>query len=408
MKILFLSAWFPYPPINGAKIRIYNLIRQLAKKHEITLLAYSQTIPMRKMPEYIPELEKYCRSVKVMPARFFNPEGFPSLKSLFSPIPRFVAQTYSSDMAELIKNELNQYSFDVVIASEVSAPTSIAKLASEIKGVPKILDAIEIALSKERYENQLRLQAKIRYGLTWFKLRWFTKDVLRKSDACTVPSREEKNNLQILARREYPIEVIPHALDLNQYQGDYDPPVQNSLVFTGSFTYYANLDAVKYFIDKIFPNIQKQEPTVNLKIIGALNGIEPAQFPGYEAMSFTGLLEDVRPEVAKSWLSIVPLRMGAGTRLKIVESMALGTPVVSTSKGAEGLEVTHGENILIADTPGEFSQAVLDVLNSSSLRQKLSQGGRALIAEKYNSEVAGAKFCEFMERVVHSSRSFRQ
>lgn len=407
MRILFLSAWFPYPPINGAKLRIYNLIRQLAKNHEITLLAFAQTIPLDKAQGYIPELEKYCRSVNVVPAHFFNPQDLRSYKAFFSLVPRSVVQTYNTEMADLIEDTLRSDTYDVIVASEVYAPALVSLLASGIQGVPKILDALEVALAKDAYESQTRLYSKLRNGLTWLKLRRFTKDVLRKSDACTVPSKEEKENLQVLARKKYPVEIIPHSLDLDQYQAYYEAPVPNTLVFTGSFSYYPNIDAVQYFTSEIFPIIRKHEPAAHLKIIGNLHGMEPRQFPGHESMTFTGLLTDVRPDVANSWVSIVPLRMGAGTRLKIVEAMALGTPVVSTTKGAEGLEATHGENILIADTPAEFSQAVLDVLCAPRLRQKLSAGGRALIADKYDSEVMGAKFSALIERVVKSSHPLR-
>jgi len=405
VKILFLSAWLPYPPINGAKIRIYNLVRQLSKKHEITLLSFAQTIPIEKAIESVPVLEKYCRSVKIVQAQTFKPSGFRTYKGFLSTVPRSVYQTYSDEMAELIRDTLHHNSFDVIVASEVYAPSLVSLLISDIQGIPKILDAIEIALAMDAYKSQKRVLSRVRNGLTWIKLRQFTKNMLRKSTACTVPSSEEKKNIISLVDERYPVEIIPHSLDLDQYKESYELAEPNTLVFTGSFTYHANLDAVRYFSNDIFPEIRKQLPPARLKVIGNLNGIEPEDIHGYDAMTFTGLIQDVRPEVARSWLSIVPLRVGAGTRLKIIESMALGTPVISTSKGAEGLDVSHGKNILIADTPDEFIQAVLNVMRSSELRKRLSDGGRALVAEKYNSEVIGEKFNEFMEYVVNSSRN---
>ncbi|MCI0555679.1 MAG: glycosyltransferase family 4 protein [Anaerolineae bacterium] len=402
MKILFLSAWLPYPPINGAKIRIYNLIRQLAKKHEITLLAFARTLPIEPSSNYMPELEKYCRSVRVVAGQEFNPRSLTALRGFFSSVPRSVIQTFSDEMLDLLNDALHREKFDVVIASEVSPPSLVSFLASRITDTPKILDALEIALAKEIYQSQTRLDRKIRTALTWFKLRAYTRDLLLRSSGCTIPSLEEKEIMQGLVPAGYPIEIVPHSLDLDRYMEIDEPIVPNSLAFTGSFTYHPNLDAVQYFTNTMFQSIRDKEPATRLKVIGNLNGVEPTQFPGYQSMSFTGLLRDVRADVAKSWLSIVPLRLGAGTRLKIVESMALGTPVVSTSKGAEGLEVVHGENILIADTPEEFSDAVLSVLQSPPLREKLSKGGRALVAEKYDSEAVGRIFDAFMERVVNS------
>lgn len=399
MKILFLSAWLPYPPVNGAKIRIYNLIRQLSKQHEVTLLAFAQTIPLTKAPESISELEKYCRSVHVVQARTFTPSGLSAYKGFFSLTPRSVIQTYSAEMEELIKTAFGYGGFDVVIASEVSAPALVSLLASKVKDAPKILDSIEIALAKDSYERQTSLRGKFRNGLTWFKLKWFTKKMLGETNGCTTPSNEERKNILGLAPKNFPVAVVPHSLDLERYQLQLEPK-PNTLVFTGSFTYNANLDAVQYFARDIFPTIRKQEPTVHLKILGSLNDEEPSKFLGHEAMTFTGLLQDVRPEVAKSWLSVVPLRMGAGTRLKIIESMALGTPVVSTRKGAEGLDVKHGENILLADTPVEFSKAVLDVLHTPLLRSSLSKKGQALVKAKYSAEAMGTKFNSLLQQIV--------
>lgn len=402
MKILFLSAWLPFPPINGAKLRIYNLIRELAKKHDITLLALSQTIPIEETPRSISTLETYCRSVKVVPARIFRPVGFSIYKGLFSITPRSIVQTYNDEMAQLVENALEQEIYDVVVASEVSAPSFVSLLASKIKSVPKILDAIEIELAIDAFKCQTHLQAKIRCGLTLFKLRTFTRYMMCKTNACTVPSEMEKRNLEVLSPTGYSIEVLPHSLDLEQYNSCWGMPEPNSLVFTGSFTYYPNLDAIKYFALEIFPLIRDQEPAATLKVIGNLNKVETSKFPGYASMIFTGLLQDVKSDVARSWLSIVPLRLGSGTRLKIIESMALGTPVISTSKGAEGLEVTHGENILIADTPQDFSSAVLEVLHCTLLREKLSIGGRVLVASLYNVDVMGNRFNTLLERIVQS------
>ena len=121
MKILFLSNWFPYPPINGAKIRIYNLIRELAKKHEITLLSFAQTIPNEEAKKQVPKLEQYCRSIDIMPARKYSPKSFAGYKCLLSIQPRVVAQTYSPEMEKLVEKKINSDSFDILIASEAFA-----------------------------------------------------------------------------------------------------------------------------------------------------------------------------------------------------------------------------------------------------------------------------------------------
>ena len=399
MKILFLSTWFPYPPLNGAKIRIYNLLQELSKLHEVTLLSFTQTIPLENARQQIPFLEQYCRSVDVVQAIPYAPNSFASFKGFFSLMPRSVVQMYSSEMTKLIINKLKSDAFDVVVASEVNAPSVTSLMASRIDEIPVILDAIEVGLAKQEYHEESLPLVRFRRGLTWFKLRNFTKGLLLRSSACTVPSIQEKSNLLEISD-QIRIEIIPHSLDLNHYKGSFGSPDKNSLVFTGSFTYEANLDAAYYFLEMIYPKIKAELPDVKMNIVGSTNGIDISTWPVNGNIFFAGLLNDVRPIVSQSWVSVVPLRIGAGTRLKIIESMALGTPVVSTSKGAEGLEVENGENILIADNPVEFANAVLYILRNTQLREKISQAGLKLVKEHYSSEAMGRKFNSLLEEVA--------
>jgi polysaccharide biosynthesis protein PslH len=322
------------------------------------------------------------------------------VKGFFSPLPRSVVQTYSLEMQRLIEESLKSQAFDVVVASEGHAPALSSLLASTISGVPKILDALEISLAKDAYQNEPRLVRRLRNGLTWFKLREFSKHTVQKCDACTVPSVQEERILREILPHDFPVEIIPHGLDIDYYESAHTAAQSNSMVFTGSFRYHANLDAVQYFREEIYPEIQLSEAKVRFKVIGISDRMTSKSIVESDSVEFMGLIQDVRPEIAKSWLSVVPLRTGAGTRLKVIESMALGTPVVSTSKGAEGLEVTHNENILIADTPSEFSKAVLSLLRSPELRRKLSRAGHQLVREKYSSEVMGRKFESLLKRVV--------
>jgi len=404
LKILFLSSWFPYPPINGAKIRIYNLIRELSKYHEITLLSFSRTISVEEARNNISHLNQYCRTVKVVAARPYNPNSRDAFKGFFSLKPRSVVQTYSSEMAELVAETLKSDTYDVVVASEVNMPYLVSQLASEVAGIPIILDAIEIALAKDAYRQESSPIRRLRNGLTWFKLKNFTKSLLHQVDACTVPSEQERLNLLEIMPNHPNIKVIPHSLDLERYTDSYGDPRPNLLAYTGSFSYHANLDAAYYFLDEIYPLVKMSVPEVYLQIIGNIDGVNLDKWPVDKSVNFTGLIYDVRVPVAQSWVSIVPLRVGAGTRLKIIESLALGTPVVSTSKGAEGLELVDGKNILIADTPSAFANAVACVLQNPDLREKLSYEGRKLVREKYSSNVMGASFNALLENVVHSDR----
>jgi glycosyltransferase involved in cell wall biosynthesis len=172
------------------------------------------------------------------------------------------------------------------------------------------------------------------------------------------------------------------------------------LVFPGALTYDANFDAMAFFLRKVFPAVKVRQPAVVLRITGKTDGVLVNRLPLDERVILTGYLEDIRPTVAQSWVCVVPLRVGGGTRLKILEAMALGTAVVSTSKGAEGLEVTPGEDILIADEPTEFADAVLCLLDEQALRAKLAVKGRRLVHERYGWEHITKKLEQLLYQVV--------
>jgi glycosyltransferase involved in cell wall biosynthesis len=343
--------------------------------------------------------------VKAVPALPYYPSTLNAFLGLFSGKPRSVIQTYSHKMSALIKEALKNESYDVMVASEVNMPYLVSQLASEVTGIPKIIDAIEFSLAKDAYNNSETMSQRFRNGLTWLKLRGFTKSILQNVDACTVPSEQEKKNVLEIIPGYTNVKIIPHSLDITQYSVSVDNPSPDSLVYTGSFTYFANLDAMDYFLKDIYPQIKLSAPKVRLQVIGDTGNAQLEKWLIDEGVTFTGLIQDVRPNIAKSWLTIVPLRFGAGTRLKIIESLALGTPVVSTSKGAEGLDVINGKNILLADTPSDFANAVLGVLKNRDLRESLSREGRNLIVEKYSSSSMGIKFNSLLEKVVYSNNS---
>jgi glycosyltransferase involved in cell wall biosynthesis len=227
---------------------------------------------------------------------------------------------------------------------------------------------------------------------------------LHQFDGCTVASQQERENVLSVAPNCRRVVVVPNGIDLDWYKGDFGAPEPGTLVFPGALTYDANFHAMAFFLHQIFPLVKARQPEVVLRITGKTNGVPVDCLPLDGSVILTGYLDDVRPIVAQSWACVVPLRVGGGTRLKILEAMALGTPVVSTSKGAEGLEITPGENILIADEPTEFADAVLRLLYDPALRAKLTANGQRLVREQYGWEQIGKKLDQFLHQVVQRYR----
>jgi glycosyltransferase involved in cell wall biosynthesis len=177
-------------------------------------------------------------------------------------------------------------------------------------------------------------------------------------------------------------------------------PAPDTLIYSGSLTYHANYAAVDFFLRDIFPIIRAQRPGARLTVTGRLDGVPTERLSQQPGVTFTGYLDDIRPLIAGSMVNIVPLRSGGGTRLKILESLALGTPVVATPKGAEGLDLVPGRDLLIADQPADFAQAVLSLLADPDLRQTLRHNGRTAVEARYDFARIGESFCEFVESVV--------
>jgi glycosyltransferase involved in cell wall biosynthesis len=215
--------------------------------------------------------------------------------------------------------------------------------------------------------------------------------------ACTVVSEMEKKRLEEMVPGYQRIEVIPNGVDLDSYLGLHTNPNPKQMIFTGSFTYRPNFEAMEWFTSQVYPQVLAQEPDAKLTITGNSSNL---QLSNSKQVSYTGYVEDVRPLIASSWLSLVPIFTGGGTRLKILEAFALKTPVIATSKGAEGLDVTHDEHILIADTPEDYTRQTLRLLKDDELRKRLVKNAYKLVEEKYDWAVIMPKFLRLVQRVA--------
>lgn len=375
MNILFLSSWFPYPPDTGGKIRIFNMVKYLSEHHQITFLAFSRS--GRVGVNRLKEMGRYCSNI-------IEPEVMPKPKGIIgylSPNPRW----HSKEMRTKIKEAIKSQCFDVLIAAEILAGFYGAKISS----IPRILDNCELTVLIERYKDELNRIKRLYHYYEWRKKRNFTANLARQYDACTVVSEQEKNNLLDLIHEKKHVFIVPNGVDVYTNIGNFGQSQPYSMVYPGALSFHANLDAMEFFLTSIFPLIRSKYSKATLRITGNNTTVELNHLPIGEQFGviLTGYLHDVRPCIAQSKVCIVPLRLGGGTRLKILEAMALGTPVVSTSKGAEGLCVTHGKNILIADSPETFTNAVCQLFKNNALREKIIRNAHKLVTEKYDWKI---------------------
>lgn len=390
MKILFLSRWFPYPMNNGSKLRIYNLLRGLNQHHDVTLLSFADQPGAD--PE-APEIREICSRVRVIAWKEFSPTTLRARLAVLSFQPRSVVDTFSSEMAQAITEFLNEQRYDLVIASQLQ----MAAYYPYFQDVPAIFEELEIGFFHDRafsVDGTMRL----RQSLTWFKLRMYLSRLLDAYQACTVASAQE---LQLVAGNfpgyTKPIDVIPNCLNVDDYKNITAERKPNTLIFTGPFTYRANYDAMLWFVGEVFPLILKEVPDVQLIITGDHTNLP---LPSSENVTLAGYVNDIKTLIASCTISIAPLLSGGGTRLKILEAMALGTPVVSTSKGAEGLDVQDGEHLFLANTAADYAECVIRLLKDENVRAQLAWKAGMLVQKKYNWRRALSDYSRLIALVI--------
>jgi glycosyltransferase involved in cell wall biosynthesis len=390
VRILFLSRWFPWPPANGSKLRIYNLLRGVAQHHEVTLLSFVDEPGARP---YTPELNSLCQDVCVVFRNSFKPDGIMARFRRLGVTPRSVAATFSPEMARNIQELLSARDYDLVVASQLGT----ACYSRYFRGTPALFDEVEVAVLYERFARATSFRRKIRDGLTWTKHRRYLAGLLGGFRACTVVSAQEQQLLSHAVPDYASIEVIPNFIDLADYSGVRETPQENTLIFTGSFRYSANYHAMTWFLERVYPLIQVQVPDVRLIITGDHANLP---IPVMKNVTLTGFVEEVRPLIASSWVSLAPIWIGGGTRLKILEAMALATPVVSTSKGGEGLDARHGRHLLIADTPQEFAENVIRLLREPELRRGIADRAYQLVRDNYDRAAVMPRFLSLVRKAA--------
>lgn len=399
MKILYLAPWFPFPPDNGIRIRLYHLLRALGQHHDVTLIAFVRDGDRTESKE----LERICRRVHTVPWRKFNPTHAKALLGFFSARPRSMVDSYSVEMAYRVAALTQLEAFDAVIAST----TDTAEYAVRASAPTRLLEDHN-SMTRwmgDNYRSQKKMLPRARAWLTLQKSRQYESQLYARFDGCTMVSDLDARAVADWLHYKAPIRVVPNGVDLDYYVQNGFHPQQHAMVFNGSLTYAANFGAAQYFSSEIFPRIRQGAPDAYLQITGTNNGVARHSTLSQPGIVLTGYLEDIRPTVAQASVCVVPLQTGGGTRLKILEAMALGTPVVSTAKGAEGLDVTHGKDILIADAPAEFAEHVLEIFNNQALRARLSTNARHLVETKYDWKSIGAQFESFVRELVERSKN---
>ena len=391
MRIVFISRWLPKPINNGSKLRIYNLIRGLSEYHDVTLLSFvdgSEEDPNSQ------ELLSLCSKIEVVPWRDYNPYSQKARLGFFNFKPRYLVGIYSREMEHLIKETLASANYDLVIASQLS----MASYYKSFGDVPALFEEIELGLFHDEMIYANGFIKRFRLWLTWFKFKTYISHLLDSFSAYTVVSESERRLfVSSFPRHKEKVTVLPNCVNIADYSGQNGSVEAKQIIFTGPFRYRVNYAAMQWFIREVYPIILDQVPDACLMITG---DHENLPLPSAPSIKLVGYVDDVKSLIGSSRVSIAPLLSGGGTRLKILEAMALGTPVVSTSKGAEGLGATKGEHLFVADSPELFAESVVKVIMDDELYENLSLRGKQFVQENYDWKAALPNFLKCVDQAV--------
>ena len=371
-----MTTSLPYPPNWGGGIRVYQFLRNLSRHHEVTLLTFGSPEDSAKMDA----LKKICHAVHTVPPAFTQQvsKRAMQLKSLTSR-HSFTAGSITLPSMQAKLDELLATGFDLI-------QVEFGHLSGYDFGrsAPVVLDEHNI-----EYELLYRMYLSERTGFrrfyNWLEYKKYAREeraFWKRVDACIFTSDRETAMLrsQIPGLRAV---TAPNGVDIEYFQPSPEETDPDSLVYTGLISYRPNTDAVLYFAQEILPLILRRRPRTVFNIVGMGPTPEVLRLQGPN-VNVTGEVPDVRPYIAKAGVMVVPLRMGSGTRLKVLEGLAMGKPVVSTTIGCEGIDVVADEHLRIADTPETIAEAVVALQEERESAIAMGQRGRALVVSRYS------------------------
>ena len=382
LKVLAIDEEVPWPPNSGKRLRTYNLFKRLAGRHDITWVC-------RRLEGVDFDARGFLDlgiRVEVVSHPVSRKAGFrfhaALLANLFSPYPYVVASHRSNRMSRRIDEILRSQPFDLIHCEWTPYAVNLGP-ASE--GIPKVLSAhnVESAIWEKTFRTERSPARKAFFFLQWRKMQRFERVQCPRFERVVAVSEIDKEILSRWIPRGR-IDVVANGVDTEYFRPGCFEEEPASIVFVGSLDWRPNVDAVEYFLDSIWPLIRRAVPECVFSVVGRNAGPQlRRRIAGEKSVRLFADVPDVRPYLGRASVCVVPLRIGGGTRLKILEALAMGKCVVSTSAGAEGLNVASGEHLVIADDPVRFSAAVVRLINDGDLRRSFGHRGRLLVESGY-------------------------
>ncbi|MGD1996366.1 MAG: glycosyltransferase [Anaerolineae bacterium] len=391
MKILFLTPQLPYPPQQGTALRNWGLISELASRHQVSLLSFQA--PGQSLRSDSP-LGLACESIETIP----QPARTRSRRLrdlILTDLPDMALRLESAAFRQRLSAWLARAAFDVVHVEGIELAPYLDLLESTSPRPFVVFDDhnCEYLLQKRAFVTDLgqprRWHAAAYSFVQWRRLQKYEIRACRRSGLVVAVSEPDAHALRELIPELEPL-VVPNGIDLSAYRSDLPPPPEmgeGALVFTGKMDFRPNVDAMLWFARRALPRIRQEVPQTHVWVVGQRPHRRLDVLRDDPAVTLTGRVEDVRPYIAGAAVYVAPLRMGGGTRLKLLEAMAMERAVVATRLGAEGFPLTGGRELLLADTAETFADAVVSLLHDPNRRAALGRAALRFVETRYDWRV---------------------
>jgi glycosyltransferase involved in cell wall biosynthesis len=384
VNLLLLTQVVPYPPESGPRIKTFNVLRALARRHRVHLVSFVRS---DQEAGHAQALAPYCSGITTVPIRRsrMRDAGF-LLRSLFSGQPFLIERDASLAMRRALVELITAHHFDAIHADQLS----MAQFALDLPLPLRVLDEHNAVWTiVQRAARRSPWYVRPLAELEWRKLRAYEGRVCRDFDRVTVVSAEDRLALEQAAGALLRTTTIPIAVDTTALP--YAPPtaLARDVLSVATMFYPPNVEGVLWFGEQVLPRLRALVPETRFVVVGS----RPARpvvdlgrrMPGVEV---TGYVEDLQPILRQSGVLVVPVHSGSGMRVKILEGFARGIPIVSTTIGVEGIAARHDEHLLVADDPAAFAAAVARLLREPHTARRLARAGRALVESRYDWRTA--------------------
>jgi polysaccharide biosynthesis protein PslH len=392
LKILYVT---PYVP-STMRIRPWGLIRELWRRgHQVTLACLVQPAWEAR---YLEQIQGYCQAVH--PVYVGQVEGLlRAFSSLPKRLPASVAYCNSEKFRQLVTGLITSGRYDLVHTEFIRATPA----TSAIRGLPKTFDAVDsLSLAYERSLLAPRFgwPKRMVMSLERSKMKRYEPAVMQGYQQVLVSSPVDG---RMMAAQGVQAAVLPNGVDLEYFVYSQSERSPETLLFLGKMSYYVNVASIMWFYQQVFPLIKKQFPNVRLKIVGRNPTSQVKALEKDASVEVTGTVADVRPFLAKAAVAICPMVSGSGIQNKLLEAMAAGTPSVVTSFASQAISAIPGQDLLVADTPEDFAQAILRLFNDREMQRQLGQNGRRFVEANHNWSGVGERLEKLLISALNKS-----